>query len=207
MVGIVDCGLGNLGALMNMLRRIGADPARLSQPEQIVGFPRLILPGVGAFDTGMKSLAEKGFLPFLHQAVRVDRKPILGVCLGMQLLGRKSEEGTMEGLGWIDAETIRFRFPPGTREWKVPHMGWSTLTWKRVDSLANGLEEESRFYFVHSYHLRVANPEVVVASGTYGIDFPAVIREGNILGVQFHPEKSHRFGFRLLANFLEIPGP
>jgi len=198
-IAIVDYGMGNLASIANMLKRIGA-PARItSDPADLDAAARLILPGVGAFDTGMRSLRERGLVPILERRVRQDRVPTLGICLGMQLLARSSEEGSEKGLGWIDAEVVRFR-GPGI---KVPHMGWNVVRPTGKGALLEGLGDAPRFYFVHAYHLRVERPEEVLGETVHGAPFPSVVGSGNLLGVQFHPEKSHRFGLGLLRNFAE----
>ena len=203
MIAIVDYGLGNLGSITNMLKKIGVPAVVSGDPTVLANADKLILPGVGAFDQGMRNLAERGLLPLLHARVQQDRIPVLGVCLGMQLLTRRSEEGQSAGLGWLEAETVRFRFEPGAGVLKIPHMGWNTLTLQRPHPLLAGLEDENRFYFVHSYHVACARPETVVAQTNYGFDFTSVVAQANVMGVQFHPEKSHRFGMTLYKNFAE----
>lgn len=204
MIVIIDYGLGNLGSIANMLKKIGVPAAVSGDPAVIEQADKLILPGVGAFDQGMHNLAERGLLPLLNARVQQDRIPVLGVCLGMQLLTRRSEEGqAVAGLGWLEAETVRFRFENAAGSLKIPHMGWNTLSVCQPHPLLTGLETENRFYFVHSYHVVCARPETVVAQTHYGFDFAAVVAQANVLGVQFHPEKSHRFGMALYKNFAE----
>lgn len=199
-ISIVDYGIGNIGSVANMLRRIGAKFALAANPEQVEEAEALILPGVGAFDAGMNALREKGLVePLLRQA-RERRVPILGICLGMQLLGNGSEEGDAAGLQLIDADFVRFRFPAGSAL-KVPHMGWNTLEIVRQNPILDATEGEQRFYFVHSYFARVNDPSAVVATADYGGQFVAVFGRDNIYGVQFHPEKSHKFGMSVLRNF------
>lgn len=201
MIAIVDCGLGNVGSVQNMLKRLGFKSKVTSDAGEVAAATKLILPGVGAFDSGMTRLRASGLIPAIEEKVGRSRTPILGICLGMQLLGRRSEEGTASGLGWIDAEAVRFSFStPGLR---VPNMGWNTVRTARKTGLMAGLESGARFYFVHSYYLKCAAPEDVVLSSTYGHEFACGIERGNVLGVQFHPEKSHAFGMRLLRNFAE----
>lgn len=200
MIGIINYGIGNTGSILNMLKRVGTPAALVSTPEEVARATKLILPGVGAFDEGMRALTRSGLLPSLSRSVLVERKPLLGICLGMQLLGRSSEEGEARGLGWINADVVRFPATPGL---KVPHMGWNVVKPKSPSVLLAGLDAESRFYFVHSYHLSSADDDLVVATSHHGYDFPAAVTHGNIAGTQFHPEKSHRFGLALLRNFAQ----
>jgi imidazole glycerol-phosphate synthase subunit HisH len=207
MIVIVDKGTGNVGSISNMLARVGASARVSSDPAEVAAADKLILPGVGAFDDGMQSLDERGLIPALHEAVLERRTPILGICLGMQLMGRRSEEGERAGLGWIDAESVRFRFDDVTKtersRLRVPHMGWNELTPRRAHPLFDEMESTPRFYFVHSYHVVCDGPEQVLAGSCYGREFTAAVVRDHIVGVQFHPEKSHRFGMRLLRNFVE----
>ncbi len=203
MIAIVDYGMGNLGSIANMLKKVGAQSTISSDPDTIKAAEKLILPGVGAFDNGMKNLAQRGLVDLLNEQVLERKKPILGHCLGMQLFARNSEEGKLNGLGWVDAQTVRFKFDGANAQLKIPHMGWNTLQILKTHPLLADLDPNVRFYFVHSYYLRCNNPENVVATTTYGCDFPSVVVQDNILGAQFHPEKSHKFGMKLLRNFVE----
>jgi glutamine amidotransferase len=159
---------------------------------------------VGAFDAGMAHLRELDLVSVLEQKVMKDKVPILGICLGLQLFSKRSEEGVKPGFGWIDAETVRFRFGKDTGGLKIPHMGWNTVQKTGRGRLFRDLPEGERFYFVHSYHLRCVDHGDEALTTRYGYDFPSAIEHGNIYGVQFHPEKSHKFGMRLLKNFLEL---
>jgi glutamine amidotransferase len=201
MTVIIDYGLGNPASICNMLKKIGADAIISSQTDDIARAERLILPGVGAFDAGMNNLAERGLVDILRAKVLDERTPILGICLGLQLFGTGSAEGKQPGLGWLEARSVRFQPPPAGPD-RVPHMGWNTCQPNRPSSLLDGLEDDSRFYFVHSYHLACRDAQDVVAVTRYGYDFPSVVARGNVYGTQFHPEKSHRFGARLLENFV-----
>jgi glutamine amidotransferase len=203
MITIVDYGVGNLGSIINMLKKVGAKAQASSDPDVLRQAEKLILPGVGAFDAGMKKLDETGLVPVLNELVFEKKVPVIGLCLGMQLMTKRSEEGKEAGLGWIDAETVRFKFGAENAHLKVPHMGWNTLDICRQHPLVADLGPESRFYFVHSYHIVCADGADVVANTDYGYPLAAVINRGNIMGAQFHPEKSHKFGMQLLKNFAE----
>lgn len=203
MIVIVDYRMGNVGSIANMCKKIGVPAVISSRPEDIERAERLILPGVGAFDEGMQNLHASGLLPLLQRRVVEEGTPVLGICLGMQLMTRSSEEGSAAGLGWVPAKTVRFRAPENP-SLKVPHMGWNHARVIRANSLFDGLEEDARFYFVHSYHVVCDDPAEVLATTSYGVEFPSAFGAGNVFGVQFHPEKSHRFGMRLLSNFARM---
>lgn len=202
MITIIDYGMGNLGSIVNMLRRIGADCEVTGDPSRIANASRILLPGVGAFDAAMEKINGSGIRTVLDQKALQDQIPVLGICLGMQLLTRGSEEGAVPGLGWIRGDTRRL---PGSFELKIPHMGWNVAKRTRQSSLTERLEGEIRFYFVHSYYVRTDDPEHTVLQTRYGLDFAAAVQNQNIMGAQFHPEKSHRFGMQLLRNFAELP--
>lgn len=198
MIIIVDYGMGNLGSISNMLKKIGAKNMISSRQEDIEGADKLILPGVGAFDNAINNIKNMGLWDVLNRAVLKDMKPVLGICLGMQLLSRRSGEGVLGGFGWVEAETVRLN----GAGLKIPHMGWNTIKIERDDGLLRGLDDSSRFYFVHSYHV-ACKGEDTLARTSYGCDFTSILRKGNVMGVQFHPERSHRFGMQLLKNFSE----
>lgn len=200
---IIDYGLGNLGSIINMFRKIGVESTLSSEPSVIEKADKLVLPGVGSFDSGMKNLQERGLVPILNKKVVQEKTPILGVCLGMQLMGKRSEEGSLPGLGWIDAQSIRFGFNGDDAGLRIPHMGWNMLSIPRPHKLFAGLEDENRYYFVHSFHMVCSHEENILARTRYGFPFTSAVVKGNIIGVQFHPEKSHKFGMRLLKNFSE----
>lgn len=200
MIAIVDYGLGNLGSIANMLKVIGEKSVITSDPAKLQNADKLILPGVGAFDAGMTQLSERGLISVLREETLKKGKPILGICLGMQLLGRKSEEGTLPGLGLIPFDNIRFRIDP-VSGLKVPHMGWDVVRFERENPLLDGIEGTQRYYFVHSYHAVCDDPKNSLMTCDYGYEFVAAVVKDNILGVQFHPEKSHNFGMKLLENF------
>jgi len=198
-VSIVAYGLGNLGSVTNMLRRIGADSRLVQTPEEIAASDRLLLPGVGAFGAGMALLEQRGLVPAIR-AFAASGRPVLGICLGMQLLLEGSEEGDAEGLGLIPGRS--HRLPPSAI--RVPHMGWNLVTPTRADPLVGGLPDASRFYFVHSYHAVPEDPAHILGVTTYGVPFASMIRSENVMGAQYHPEKSHDFGKRVLANFARL---
>lgn len=203
MIGIIDYGLGNLGSLLNMCHKIGRKAVLVRTEEEVLSASHLILPGVGTFDTGMKNLDSSGLIPVLKTAVTDRKIPVLGICLGAQLMLESSEEGVLPGLGWISGRVIKFGSENGL---KVPHMGWNSLTDIGNTLLYNSMPQTPpRFYFVHSYYLGVSNPENVSAWSNYGHKFAASFECGNVMGVQFHPEKSHQFGMQLLHNFFEVP--
>jgi imidazole glycerol-phosphate synthase subunit HisH len=201
---IIDYGMGNVGSIFNMLKHIGIKAKITSDPSEIELAAKLILPGIGSFDYGMTKLAEGGFIPALIKRVIVDRCPILGICLGMQLFTVKSEEGRLDGLGWIQAETKRFCFPDKNGTLKIPHMGWNTVKPKNRETLFTGFEDPPRFYFVHSYHVCCESSEIILGASFYGHEFVAAVQKDNIMGTQFHPEKSHKYGMKLLKNFVDI---
>jgi glutamine amidotransferase len=192
--------MGNVGSVLNMLKKIGVNAMLSSGPEDLLKADRLILPGVGAFDAGMTNLQAMGYLEVLDQQVLQHKIPILGICLGMQLMTRRSEEGVLPGLGWLDAETIRFRDLPS--ELKIPHMGWDYIQLRKPSALFPDTTLDPRFYFVHSYYVSCNKSVDVLTTTKYGEEFVSSFCHENILGSQFHPEKSHRFGFEFLRNFM-----
>jgi glutamine amidotransferase len=171
--------------------------------ERIGRAAKLILPGVGAFDGGLRNIAERGLRKVLDTKALEEKVPVLGICLGAQLLTRSSDEGKLPGLGWIPARTVRFTFPVGS-EYKVPHMGWNDVAICRPSPLTHGLPAGTRYYFVHSFYIRADNDADSMLKTKYGVEFDSAIRRGNIYGVQFHPEKSHRFGMRLFEQFANL---
>jgi glutamine amidotransferase len=195
MIVVVDYDMGNVGSIVNMMKKAGHAAVLSAEPHVIRGADRLILPGVGSFDAGMANIRARGLVDVLNEKVAAGT-PVLGICLGMQLLGDKSSEGDAAGLGWIPAESIKL----SSESLRVPHMGWNevatTRHWLFADEPA-----DMRFYFVHSYHVVCKEPQHRIATTTYGIEVTAAIANGNVIGVQFHPEKSHRFGMQLLKNF------
>ncbi|HEX7492675.1 MAG TPA: imidazole glycerol phosphate synthase subunit HisH [Bacteroidales bacterium] len=203
MITIIDYKTGNLGSIQNILKRIGEESVITSDKDEIARATKLILPGVGAFDTGMRNLSGLDLIDVLNEKVKVEKVPVLGICLGMQLLSRGSEEGSLPGLGWINGESVRFRFD-NSLEYKIPHMGWNFIKQHKTTKLFNNMYTDPRFYFVHSYFLRVHDMEDILTSTIYEIEFTSAVERGNIIGVQFHPEKSHKFGMKLLKNFVDF---
>lgn len=202
MIVVIDYGMGNLGSIMNMFKKIGAEAVLTSDPAEIEKAAKIVLPGVGAFDAGMKKLEDLGLIPVLNHKVIEDKTPTIGVCLGMQLLTNSSEEGNLPGLGWIDAKTVKFSFnAEKSIKNKIPHMGWNTVEIKKQHAIFENMYPEPRFYFVHSYHVRCNDRENILTETFHGYSFTSSITQGNITGVQFHPEKSHKFGMKLLNNF------
>ncbi|MCG2462598.1 imidazole glycerol phosphate synthase subunit HisH [Flavobacteriaceae bacterium F89] len=204
MVVIVDYKAGNLISIQKMLKKAGVGEALISgNPRDIEKATKLILPGVGHFDYGMIQLQESGLIEVLNKKVLEEKIPILGICLGAQLLTRGSEEGSQKGLGWIDADTVKFDKSKLGQKLKIPHMGWSEVRFNKEVPLFKDMPLESRFYFVHSYHLVCDRLEDVAVTSKHGYKFTAGLIKDNILGMQFHPEKSHKFGMQLLQNFIK----
>lgn len=203
MITIVDYGLGNLGSIFNMFKKLNVKSEIVSDPNKIAKSTKVLLPGVGAFDAAMQKINEKGLLDVLNQKAKMEKVPFLGICLGMQLLMESSEEGILPGLSYIKGQTKKFSFDDPSL--KIPHMGWNVVNLKNNSLLNKGMEkEEQRFYFVHSYFVKCTNPANVIGQTHYGFDFDCAIQDDNVFGVQFHPEKSHRFGMKLLSNFAAI---
>jgi glutamine amidotransferase len=197
MIGIVDYGMGNVGSVESMINFLGYHKTQIiKSPEELNLVDKLILPGVGSFDNGMGNIIHSGWLKELHHHVIEKHKPILGICLGMQLLMEKSEEGTLSGLGFIKGECKKFNFKD--TKLKVPHMGWNQVKPIKSDLC----EKDSRFYFVHSYYVECKNKEDIMLETEYGIKFTSGVSKDNIFGVQFHPEKSHKYGMKLMEKFI-----
>jgi imidazole glycerol-phosphate synthase subunit HisH len=201
MIVIVDYGIGNIRSLIKAFEKIKVDATASSDHRVIAKADRLVLPGVGHFGAAMDELRRRRLPDLLTEKVMGEGVPVLGVCLGMQLMTRRSEEGAAEGLGWIDAETRRFRFDPADHRLKSYNMGWLELDVRRNGSLFCDIGRKWRFYFVHGYHVVLNDPADLAAQADYGGPFTAALTRGRVSGVQFHPEKSHQFGFRLLRNF------
>ena len=202
MITIVDYGMGNVGSIKNMLKYIGKDSTITRDPDKIYKSSKLILPGVGSFDIAMRNIEKHNLLEVLNLKALKDKVPILGICLGMQILTNDSEEGTLKGLGWINASTIKFKLDE--TKFKIPHMGWNTVKLANENSLSNKFNPDTRFYFVHSYFVKVNDEKNSILKTHYHINFDSAINSDNIYGVQFHPEKSHKNGMQLFKNFIKI---
>ena len=204
MVTIIDYGVGNIGSIANMLKKVGAESIITSDPLRIKEAEKIVLCGIGSFDDGMKKLEDMDLVDVLRKKVLEQKTPIMGVCLGMQLFTLGSEEGQLRGLGFIKAFSRKFDFSNSYLEkpLRVPHMGWNSVRSLKESRLTTGLPEDSRFYFVHSFHVQMENRSDALFETDYGFPFISAFEKDNIIGVQFHPEKSHRFGMRLYENFV-----
>lgn len=200
---IVDFGMGNLNSVKKRLSPFGCNPVVSSDPKTIAAADKLILPGVGHFQHAMGNLKELGLIDILNEAVLTQRKPILGICLGLQIMANHSEEGGVAGLGWIDGDVVRFR-PRDTLKFKVPHVGWNQIAITKESILMRDIPDSSEFYFVHSFFLRQNTTADILNVTEYDQRFTSAIERDNIFGVQYHPEKSHEMGDRLLRNYASI---
>jgi len=198
MISIVDYGLGNIGSIIKIINYVGFDANRVSTSEGIKKSELLILPGVGSFDNAMGLLNSLKLIDALNEAAFIKKIPILGICLGMQIMCKRSEEGSLPGLGWVDADVIKFKL----KTHKVPHMGWGTILPSKTTSLYDK-KNKSKFYFVHSFYVQCKNKNDIASTTNYEIDFTSSFQVNNIYGVQFHPEKSHVFGVNFFKNFLQ----
>lgn len=203
MIGIVQYGLGNVQAIANIYKRLGIPAMLATSAEELRTADRIILPGVGAFDWAMTRLEASGMREELERCAR-GGKPILGICVGMQMLANRSAEGTHPGLGWIDGEVARFDVARFSDPTHLPHMGWNDIAPREAGGLFAGLETAARYYFLHSYYFVPASPSSTLATTDYHGQFTSAVRSGAIHGVQFHPEKSHQWGIRLLQNFASL---
>jgi glutamine amidotransferase len=203
MITIVDYQMGNLQSVKRAFNRLGVEVRIATKPNEILSAKKLILPGVGHFGKAMDHLKETGLLEALNEAVLVKKTPVLGICLGMQLMTNQSEEGDCKGLGWFDAEVVRFQVND-TLHYKIPNIGWNSVKQNKESQLMREIGSDNSFYFVHSFHVRTSDATIVLGTSNYESDFVCALEKENIFGVQFHPEKSHESGFRLLKNFSEL---
>jgi glutamine amidotransferase len=199
MIAILDYGLGNILAFGNIFRSLNVDHKYVSSCRELQKAKKILLPGVGSFDYAMSSLESSGMRDVLEKLVVQCDVPILGVCVGMQMMATKSDEGSKAGLGWIDGTVTKFDWEQG--KLPIPHMGWNAIKPIGENGLLQGLSDGSYFYFLHSYHIRCASNESVIATSDYGVSFHSAVNQNNIYGIQCHPEKSHSAGVRLLDNF------
>ncbi|QTN24253.1 imidazole glycerol phosphate synthase subunit HisH [Rhizobacter sp. AJA081-3] len=204
MISIVDYGLGNIRAFSNMYGRLNIEARAVTHADELRGATKIILPGVGAFDHAMQLLQQSGMRETLDDLVLRQHVPVMGICVGMQILAEGSDEGQLPGLGWVPGRVRAFNSNSLTQGLPLPHMGWNDVKPKSGLKLFDGLEVDARFYFLHSYYFDCACPDSVAATASYGIDFSCAVHSGNVFGVQFHPEKSHHFGAQLLKNFAEL---
>jgi imidazole glycerol-phosphate synthase subunit HisH len=201
MITIVDYGLGNVSAFSNVFKRLGLPSHTATKAQDLAEATRIILPGVGAFDHAMELLEASGMRPALEERVLTQRVPVIGICVGMQILADSSEEGTRPGLGWVPGRVRSFANTVSTSTLALPHMGWNDVKPSYATAVFKGLETDSRFYFLHSYFFECTHTEHRAASTAYGLEFASAVQRDNVCGVQFHPEKSHHWGENLLANF------
>lgn len=204
MISIIDYGLGNIGAFLNMYKRMNVPAKAVRTADELADATRIVLPGVGAFDHAMDLLDRSGMRPLLEEKVIGDKVPVVGICVGMQILANTSEEGQGRGLGWVPGTVRHFRSMPTPDDLPLPHMGWNDVAPTNDGGLFKGLEQDARFYFLHSFYYEPADPADRAASAAYGSSFACAVRRDNVWGVQFHPEKSHHFGAMLLKNFAEL---
>lgn len=204
MITIVDYGLGNIQAIANIYKRLNIPARTAATSDELEGADKIILPGVGAFDWAMSRLEASGMRGRLDRIVQEDRLPVLGICVGMQMLGSSSDEGELDGLGWIEGDIRRFDEAKFTGPTHLPHMGWNDVAPLSGSPLFAGLEQDARFYFLHSYYFAPRNEADTLAVTEYGGSFACSVARDNVYGVQFHPEKSHQWGVRLLKNFAEM---
>jgi len=203
-ISVIDYGMGNVSSVVNMLRKLGDEPSLVRDPDGVARADKLILPGVGAFDNAISRLSALGLIEPLRAHVEARGNPLLGICLGMQLLCRGSDEGTQAGLGWLNTRAVHLSALDPAGRLPIPKMGWNSIEIVRRMPLLEGLESGARFYFAHSYFVPNDGSEAIAATAEYGGRYAACVRSGIVFGAQFHPEKSHRFGLQLLANYCAL---
>ncbi len=203
MIALIDYQAGNLGSILNMFKKVGVSVEVSTDPQVIEAADKIILPGIGRFDYCMQALEKSGLIPLLERKILQEKAPCLGICVGYQLMAEFSEEGDYKGLGWIPAQVRKFRFDTSLNL-KVPHMGWNYVRLLKDSAMIASFGEEPRFYFAHSYYVDCKDSSIRLLETDYGISFTAAIQRENLIGVQFHPEKSHKFGMALFKNFAEF---
>ncbi len=204
-IAVIDYGLGNIRSVINMLENIGANAIVALREEDIINADKYILPGVGAFNAGVRNIEAYGFREVLEEQVLKKGKMILGICLGMQLMGISSEEGSLKGFSWLAKRVVRFREKESVMNGlKIPHMGWNVVNEIKTHRIFSNIKHPMRFYFVHSYHMECEGADCEYGLTNYGYNFVSVVIQDNIIGVQFHPEKSHIFGMQMIKNFWEL---
>lgn len=204
MIAIVDYGMGNLKAFANIYRRLRVDHTVVSSPDELRRADGIILPGVGAFDHAMSRLNNSGLREALDECVFVNKTPVIGICVGMQMMAKSSDEGVLPGLGWVDGVVRKMILPDRQKMLPLPHMGWNEVNQGISHPLFDGIQQDGTFYFLHSYYLECEKPENILASARYGEDFACIVHSENVYGIQCHPEKSHQNGVRLLENFAHL---
>ena len=204
MIGIIDYGSGNVSAIANIYKRLNIDYFVTNQPDKLIEATHLILPGVGAFDQTMRLLIDSGLRDSLDDLVLVKKTPILGICVGMQIMAESSEEGVEKGLGWIKGRVIKINESQLLKKPKLPHMGWNNIISRKSNQILDQVDQEKGFYFLHSYFMQPENAEDIVATVNYGEDLASIVRRDNVIGIQCHPEKSHSNGVQVFQNFSQI---
>jgi imidazole glycerol-phosphate synthase subunit HisH len=204
MITLIDYGVGNIFAFQNVYKRLDIPTKIAKNRQDLINAEKLILPGVGSFDYAMSQLNASGMRDTLDELVIKEKVPVIGICVGMQMMGNRSDEGKLEGLKWIDSEILKFDELLINQRTKLPHMGWNDVTPVLGNPLFTGLEKDAIFYFLHSYYFKCNNPSDSIAISDYGISFSSAVNHNNVYGIQFHPEKSHQYGEKLLYNFAKL---
>lgn len=206
MIGIIDYGVGNISAFRNIYKQLNIPVKTVSKESDLIDVQKIILPGVGHFDYAMTRFQDSGMVDKINQMVVQQNVPVVGICVGMQMMAKRSDEGNLPGLGWIDAEVKKFdsNLVVGQTQLPLPHMGWNDIKSERVTPILTGLENDAQFYFLHSYYFVCNDQKDKIATTNYGADFTCAANHNNVYGVQFHPEKSHKYGIQLLKNFAEL---
>lgn len=206
MVGIIDYGVGNISAFRNIYKQLNIPVKIVSKEADLTDVEKIVLPGVGHFDYAMTRFKDSGMIEKINQMVFHEKTPVIGICVGMQMMANRSDEGVLPGLGWIDAEVKKFdsSLTVGQTKLPLPHMGWNDIRTERTTPILTGLENDAQFYFLHSYYFVCNDENDKIASTNYVADFTCAANHKNVYGVQFHPEKSHKYGIQLLKNFADL---